>query len=68
MSVVLLSLAVLAAGLVCPAMMLYQRRRGRQAACCSMPARSPDAAISDLRARQMDLRSEIERRSGRARH
>jgi hypothetical protein len=45
METALLVLAVVAAGLACPAMMWWQRRRGREAPCCP-PAR-PRAASED---------------------
>jgi hypothetical protein len=58
---VLFVLAVAAAGLACPAMMWWQRRRGRDAACC-VPVQRPDSATSgeqpdleELRRRRDDL-------------
>ena len=63
MNTPLLIVVVMASAIVCPAMMLYGRRRGRQTACCMTAPTSPDTIASDLRARQAELSAEIERRS-----
>ena len=59
MTTALLTLVVLAGALACPAHMLWQRRRGKQAACCG-PTRP--AALEELRARQRALGDEVARR------
>ena len=59
MSTTLLALVVLVAALACPAHMLWQRRRGKQAACC-VPARRDE--LGELRARQRALSDELARR------
>jgi hypothetical protein len=66
METALLVVAIAAAGLACPAMMWWQRRRGRDAVCC-MPAVQPprnaedDAAVrlDELHRRRADLNARI---------
>lgn len=67
METALLVAAVLIAGLACPAMMWWQRRRGQDAACClPVEGRGKDAAELDglrekndaLSARLAELRGE----------
>ncbi|MGH2716338.1 MAG: hypothetical protein ACRDSN_03250 [Pseudonocardiaceae bacterium] len=62
----LLVLAIAAAGLACPAMMWWQRRRGRDAACClpaAQASRSADvdasAGLDELRRRRADIEARI---------
>lgn len=58
METALLVAAVLVAGLACPAIMWWQRRRGRQAACCVPGDAGPAGAteLAELR-RQRDVLS-----------
>ena len=68
MSTTLLTLVVVVAALACPAHMLWQMRRGKQAACCA-PVRRDD--LGRLRAHQQALGQELARRadaSGAAAH
>lgn len=56
----LLIAAVLVAGLACPAMMWWQRRRGREAACCApAPAGRERGELEALRERQRELAARI---------
>jgi len=60
MSTALLTLVVLVAALVCPAHMLWQMRRGKQASCCR-PTRHDE--LGELGARQRALGEELARRT-----
>lgn len=48
--------AIVAAGLVCPAMMWWQRRRGRDAACCLPAAHTRWSALDEAIPRLDELR------------
>ncbi len=54
----LLVVAVLAAGLACPAMMWWQQRRGRAAPCCP-PRRSEQPSLEELHDRQAVVSARI---------
>jgi hypothetical protein len=56
METALLVLAAAAAGLACPAMMGWQRRRGRQAACC-VPGRPRAVSEGEVPSRLEELRA-----------
>jgi hypothetical protein len=66
METALLVLAVAVAGLACPAAMWWQRRRGREAACC-VPARSgavsrqdeQPSSLEELRAYERSLAARL---------
>jgi len=60
MSITLLTLVVLVAALVCPAHMLWQMRRGKQASCCG-PTRRDE--LGELARRQRALGEELARRT-----
>lgn len=60
MELALLLIAVLVAGLACPAMMWWQRRQGREAACCVPYSAQPERSEAQaLRARQDRLAARI---------
>ncbi|MGH2954954.1 MAG: hypothetical protein ACRDK9_13250 [Solirubrobacterales bacterium] len=60
MEVALLVAAVLVAGLACPAMMWWQRRRGREAACCAPAPRGRESGeLEALRERQRELAARL---------
>ena len=69
METALLIVAIAAAGLACPAMMWWQRRRGRDAACC-MPTGHDQrdgqidapAGIAELRRRRADIEARLAER------
>lgn len=62
MATVLLVAAILAAGLACPAMMWWQRRRGRQVTCCIAPegvGSEGGAGLEELGRRQEALSARL---------
>jgi hypothetical protein len=66
MEAALLVFAIVAAGLVCPAMMWWQRRRGRDAACCLPAAHTRRSAegeaiprLDELRRRRVGIEARI---------
>ena len=65
MEAVLLIVAVLAAGLACPAKAWWQRRRGRDAACCALGPVSGEQSEADaLRERQRELAARVSALAG----
>lgn len=66
METLLFVLLIAAAGLACPAMMWWQRRRGRDPACCARGSRQsgerheePGADLAELRVRHDRLAARI---------
>ena len=60
METALLVAAILVAGLACPAVMWWQRRRGREAACCLPQSTDEKAAgLAKLRGRNLVLSARL---------
>ena len=61
METALLVAAILIAGLACPAVMWWQRRRGREAACCLPRSTDEKAAaeLAELRGRNLVLSARL---------
>ncbi len=59
METALLIAAILVAGFACPAMMWWQRRRGRQAPCCAPASTDRDTELEELRQSQAALSARL---------
>lgn len=68
MEIAILVAAVLIAGLACPAVMWWQRRRGREAPCCPSAVSREDrtAELQELRRSQAKLSTRLDRARERA--
>lgn len=66
METALFIVAVLAAGLVCPAMMWWNRRQGRDAACCPPTRREETPTLEELYRRRDELARAIETKAREA--